>query len=250
MTNIHVVIPARLKSTRLPGKMLVDIAGKPMIQRVYEQVSKTKFKSIIIATDSQEIKEVAEGFGAKVILTRDDHESGTDRIAEAVTSLEFDDDDIVVNVQGDEPLIESDLLSRLAKYHAESEFDMATVVKPFSGQDEEHADPNKVKAIYSPVRGQCLYFSRARLPFYRDNVEAQDWFLHIGIYSFKPEILKAFCKLELSYYENIEKLEQLRALENGYTIGAIKTDMTLMGVDVPDDIEKLEGVLRERENES
>ncbi len=253
--RVLVLIPARYASSRFPGKPLAKISKKSMIQRVYENClgikNQLKNSVVSVVTDDSRIEDHIKSFGGEVVRVDDDVASGSERIALALERFYSDREwDFIINVQGDEPLIESDLLSRLARYHSESDFDMATVVKPFSGNETEHSDANKVKAIYSPVRGQCLYFSRARLPYYRDQVEAQDWFLHIGIYSFKPNILKDFCKLPLSHYENIEKLEQLRALENGYTIGAIKTEMTLMGVDVPDDIKKLEGVLREREIES
>ena len=163
MINIHVVIPARLKSTRLPGKMLADIAGKPMIQRVYEQVSKTKFKSIIIATDSQEIKDVAEGFGAKVILTRDDHESGTDRIAEAVTSLGFDNEDIVVNVQGDEPLIPVENTEQAAQLLIDKPEAVVSTLCERIIEAEDIYNPNTVKVDFDENK-YALYFSRASIP--------------------------------------------------------------------------------------
>ncbi len=253
--RVLVLIPARYASSRFPGKPLAKISKKSMIQRVYENClgikDQLEHSVVSVVTDDSRIEDHVKGFGGEVVRVDDDVASGSERIALALERFYSNQEwDFVINVQGDEPLIESNLLSRLAEYHSNSRFDLATVVKPFSGHEEEHSDSNKVKAIYSPVKGQCLYFSRAKLPYYRDDVKAQDWFLHIGIYSFRPKALKEFCKLEGSYYENIEKLEQLRALENGYTIGAVTTDMTLMGVDVPEDIAKLEGVLREREIKS
>ncbi|OUR96537.1 3-deoxy-D-manno-octulosonate cytidylyltransferase [Halobacteriovorax marinus] len=252
MNNLRVLvlIPARYASSRFPGKPLAVISKKSMIQRVYDNCSKIKndlsSSTVCVVTDDQRIEDHVLSFGGKVVRVDDDVPSGSERIALALTRFFSNEKwDLVINVQGDEPLIESDLLFRLARFHSQSSFDMATVVKPFVGFPDEHLDPNKVKAIYSPIKGQCLYFSRSRLPFYRDETEQQKWHLHIGIYSFRPSVLNDFCNLADSYYENIEKLEQLRALENGYTIGAIETDMTLMGVDVPEDIEKLEGVLGE-----
>lgn len=252
MNNLRVLvlIPARYASSRFPGKPLAVISKKSMIQRVYDNCSKINAdlpgSLVSVVTDDDRIEKHVLGFGGNVVRVDDDVPSGSERIALALERFYSDQEwDLVINVQGDEPLIESDLLFRLASYHSSSRFDMTTVVKPFSGFTDEHKDPNKVKAIFSPIKGQCLYFSRARLPYYREEKQEQSWHLHIGIYSFRPKVLKEFCKLSDSYYENIEKLEQLRALENGYTIGAIETEMTLMGVDVPSDIEKLEGVLGE-----
>lgn len=250
--RVLVLIPARYASSRFPGKPLAKISKKSMIQRVYENClgikDQVKNSVVSVVTDDSRIEDHVKSFGGEVVRIDDDVASGSERIALALERYYSTENwDFIVNVQGDEPLIESDLLARLVKYHSGNKFDMATVVKPYSANEIDHVDANKVKAIYSPINGQCLYFSRARLPYYREEKQEQDWFLHIGIYSFRPSVLKEFCKLPMSYYENIEKLEQLRALENGYTIGAVKTEMTLMGVDVPEDIEKLEGVLRERE---
>ncbi|MED7819714.1 MULTISPECIES: 3-deoxy-manno-octulosonate cytidylyltransferase [unclassified Francisella] len=244
MANIHVVIPARLKSTRLPGKMLADIAGKPMIQRVYEQVSKSKFDSIIIATDSQEIKEVAEGFGAKVILTRDDHESGTDRIAEAVTSLGFNDDDIVVNVQGDEPLIPVENIEQAAQLLIDKSDAVVSTLCERISDAEDIYNPNNVKVVFDK-NNYALYFSRASIPFERGYSENQEvniseFFRHIGIYTYRVGFLKHYAELTVSPIENYEALEQLRVLYNGYKIAvdqALKP--TPAGVDTQQDLEKI-----------
>ncbi|API86962.1 3-deoxy-manno-octulosonate cytidylyltransferase [Francisella uliginis] len=244
MINIHVVIPARLKSTRLPGKMLADIAGKSMIQRVYEQVSKTKFKSIIIATDSQEIKDVAEGFGAKVILTRDDHESGTDRIAEAVTSLGFDDEDIVVNVQGDEPLIPVENIEQAAQLLIDKPEAVVSTLCERIIEAEDIYNPNNVKVVFDK-NNYALYFSRASIPFERGYSENQEvniseFFRHIGIYTYRVGFLKHYAELTVSPIEKYEALEQLRVLYNGYKIAidqALK--LTPAGVDTQQDLEKI-----------
>lgn len=244
MTNIHVVIPARLKSTRLPGKMLADIAGKPMIQRVYEQVSKSKFKSIIIATDSQEIKNVAESFGAKVILTRDDHESGTDRIAEAVTSLGFDDDDIVVNVQGDEPLIPVENIEQAAQLLINKPEAVVSTLCERISDAEDIYNSNNVKVVFDK-NNYALYFSRASIPFERGHsedlqVNVAEFFRHIGIYTYRVGFLKHYAELTVSPIEKYEALEQLRVLYNGYKIAvdqALKP--TPAGVDTQQDLDKI-----------
>ncbi|WP_164848215.1 3-deoxy-manno-octulosonate cytidylyltransferase [Halobacteriovorax sp. HLS] len=246
--RVLVLIPARYASTRFPGKPLALISKKSMIQRVYENCSliKDQLKNSVVSvvTDNDQIEEHVNSFGGRVVRVDDDVPSGSERIALALRRhFSHQKWDLVINVQGDEPLIESDLLCRLSKYHANSDFDIATVVKPHFNNRADFQDKNKVKAIYSPIKGQCLYFSRQSIPMDRDGDSNGQWFLHIGIYSYRPEVLEDFCNLESSYYEKREKLEQLRALENGYTIGAITTDMTLMGVDTPEDIEKLEGVL-------
>ncbi|WP_150468334.1 3-deoxy-manno-octulosonate cytidylyltransferase [Francisella sp. SYW-9] len=247
MTNIHVVIPARLKSTRLPGKMLADIAGKPMIQRVYEQVSKSKFKSIIIATDSQEIKDVAEGFGAKVILTRDDHESGTDRIAEAVTSLGFDDEDVVVNVQGDEPLIPVENIEQAAQLLIDKPEAVVSTLCERILAAEDIYNLNNVKVVFDK-NNYALYFSRASIPFERGHsenlqVNVSEFFRHIGIYTYRVGFLKHYAELTVSPIEKYEALEQLRVLYNGYKIAVAQAlKPTPAGVDTQQDLDKIRGL--------
>jgi len=244
MANIHVVIPARLKSTRLPGKMLADIAGKPMIQRVYEQVAKSKFKSIIIATDSQEIKEVAENFGAKVILTRDDHESGTDRIAEAVTKLGFADEDIVVNVQGDEPLIPVENIEQAAQLLIEKPEAVVSTLCERITEAEDIYNPNNVKVVFDK-NNYALYFSRASIPFERGfsenhQVSISKFFRHIGIYTYRVGFLKHYVELAISPIEKYEALEQLRVLYNGYKIAIEQSAKpTPAGVDTLQNLEKV-----------
>lgn len=244
MANIHVVIPARLKSTRLPGKMLADIAGKPMIQRVYEQVIKSKFDSVFIATDAQEIKEVAEGFGAKVILTRDDHESGTDRIAEAVIKLGLSDDDVVVNVQGDEPLIPIENIEQAAELLINKPQAVVSTLCEQIADAKDIYNPNNVKVVFDK-NNYALYFSRASIPFERgfsenNQINQSEFFRHIGIYTYRVGFLKQYAKLEVSPLEKYEALEQLRVLYNGYKI-AVDQAMkpTPAGVDTQEDLEKI-----------
>jgi len=255
MTKIHVVIPARLKSTRLPRKMLADIAGKPMIQWVHKQVSKSKFDSIIIATDSQEIKQAAEAFGARVVLTRDDHESGADRIAEAVTNLDFifKNDDIVVNVQGDEPLIPFENIEQTAQLLLDRPDAVVSTLCEKITNAEDIYDPNNVKVVFDK-NNYALYFSRASIPFERgfselEEVNIAEFFRHIGIYAYRVGFLKQYTKLPVSPIEKYESLEQLRVLYNGYKIAvdqAIKP--TPAGVDTPQDLERMRRIFNRRQN--
>ncbi|ADA79122.1 3-deoxy-manno-octulosonate cytidylyltransferase [Francisella tularensis] len=244
MANIHIVIPARLKSTRLPNKMLADIAGKPMIQRVYEQVTKSKFDSIIIATDSQKIKDIAKSFGAKVVLTRDDHQSGTDRIAEAVTKLGFADEDIVVNVQGDEPLIPIENIEQAAQLLIDkSEAVVSTLCEKITDVEDIY-NPNNVKVVFDK-NNYALYFSRASIPFERgfsekEQINISEFFRHIGIYAYRVAFLKHYAELTVSPIEKYEALEQLKVLYNGYKIAIEQSaKSTPAGVDTLQDLEKV-----------
>lgn len=243
--NILVLIPARFDSTRFPGKPLALIHDKPMIQWVFERVSASGKADInfhtCVVTDHQKVKQAVESFGGNVCLVEDETESGTERIALALERhFQNKKFDLVINVQGDEPLIKSTIIEQIAKFHLSSEYDIATVVRPESDIGE---DSNTVKAIYCPSNGRCLYFSRAAVPFDR-NKKREHYFAHVGIYSFKPEALARFCQYPVGYYEKIESLEQLRALENGLTIGAIEAHERLQGVDVPEDIAKVEEKLK------
>ena len=244
MIKTHIIIPARLKSTRLPGKMLADIAGKPMIQRVYEQVVKSKYDSVFIATDAQKIKEVAESFGANVILTRDNHESGTDRIAEAVSSLGLNDDDIVVNVQGDEPLIPIENIEQAAELLiSKPDAVVSTLCEQITNANEVY-NPNNVKVVFDK-NNYALYFSRASIPFERgfsenSQVNQSEFFRHIGIYSYRVGFLKHYAELQLSPIEKYEALEQLRVLYNGYRIVVDQSvKPTPAGVDTQQDLEEI-----------
>lgn len=244
MIKTHIVIPARLKSTRLPNKMLADISGKPMIQRVFEQVSKSKFDSIVIATDSQEIKEVAENFGAKVAMTKPDHESGTDRIAEAVTSLGLDDEDIVVNVQGDEPLIPVENIEQASQLLIDKPEAVVSTLCEQIMDAKDIYNPNNVKVVFDK-NNYALYFSRASIPFERGFSESQgvqdsEFFRHIGIYAYRVGFLKQYAKLAVSPIEKYEALEQLRVLYNGYKIAVGQAQkITPTGVDTIQDLETI-----------
>ncbi len=244
MANTHIIIPARLKSTRLPGKMLADIVGKPMIQRVYEQACNANINNIIIATDADEIATVLKSFCNNVIMTRADHESGTDRLAETVAKLELADDDIVINVQGDEPLIPIANIHQVAKLLADS-YDavVSTLCEKITCAKEVY-NPNNVKVVFDK-NNYALYFSRASIPFERgsseDNqVDKADFYRHIGIYAYRVGFLKEYASLARSPLETYESLEQLRVLWNGYKISvAAAKEITPAGVDTLEDLEKI-----------
>lgn len=246
-----VLIPSRYASTRFPGKPLAKISSKPMVQWVYEGCASLlndwKDAVVCVVTDNDEIEACVKGFGGQVVRVDDDVPSGSERIQLAYERYFSDlDFDYVVNVQGDEPLITGELLKELLVFQESEGFDVGTVVKRMPMTDKGYEDSNKVKAIYSLDSGRCHFFTRSPFPFNRNKTEGLDWFLHIGIYSFRPSVLKSFCQLTPSYYEEIECLEQLRLIDNGYSIGAVPTEMTLCGVDVPEDIQHIEGVISGR----
>jgi 3-deoxy-manno-octulosonate cytidylyltransferase (CMP-KDO synthetase) len=244
-----VLIPARYASTRFPGKPLTMLAGKSMIERVYSQCvqahefSKNSFDlDVAVVTDDARIESHVKDFGGLVVRVDDDVPSGTQRVALAwerffsKKSYNF-----IVNVQGDEPLYTGEDLKKLIDFHTNSSFDITTMLHRRS-DEEGFNNPNRVKVVWNEQSGKCFYFSRAGIPYKREKVN-EDWLLHVGVYSYKPEALKKFVGSEPSYYERVECLEQLRALELELTIGATKIDHELIGVDTPEDKERVEGVL-------
>lgn len=227
------IIPARYASTRLPAKPLLTQTGKPLIQHVVEAVRKAKsIGRVVVATDDERIRAAVEGFRGQAVMTRADHRSGSDRLAEAAELLGLGDDDIVVNVQGDEPEIPAAAIDRVVELVAGSTAPMATLVTHLSA--EEACDPNRVKAVLGRD-GRAMYFSRARIPFDRDNAGGVRYLLHLGIYAYRVAFLKRFTKLQPTPAELCEKLEQLRALEHGYTIVAAEVDYNGAGIDTPAD---------------
>lgn len=250
--RVLVLIPARYASSRFPGKPLTLLKGKSMIQRVFENCSEANALqgmsnlnfSVAVVTDDQRIEDHVLSFGGEVVRVDDPVESGTERINLAWQRFYHKDNfDLLINVQGDEPLLNGQDLVDIALFHLNSEFDIATLVKEEKDWND-FADPNRVKAVLG-TGNKCLYFSRAKVPFNRDeDLDGRTWLLHVGVYSYLPEALKKFCAYPMSQLEKIEKLEQLRALENNLTIGAMKTIKTFMGVDTPEDVHKLEGVLK------
>lgn len=235
------VIPARFASTRFPGKPLIDIGGKSMIRRVYEQAKKsTLLTEVVVATDDQRIANEVISFGGNFVLTAETHESGTDRCAE-VANIHADFD-VIINVQGDEPFIDPRQIDLLAELFT-GETQIATLVKPLD-EDEEIDNPNLPKVVRD-VAGNALYFSRSAVPFIRKHARA-DWlqhhrfYRHIGLYGYTYKVLKELTKLPVGLLEQAEQLEQLRWLENGYTIKTAITNFDTIAVDVPDDLIKIQ----------
>lgn len=242
MAIVQILIPARYQSSRFPGKPLALIAGKMMIERVYENCQASGFATAVV-TDDERIEKAVRGFGGEVFRIDDDVPSGSERIALCAERFLKGKADLIINVQGDEPLLQGDILKELADFHLKSSFEITTLLRERKRSEDDFNNPNVVKAIWSKESGECHYFSRGSVPFDRDGNSLEPWYQHIGVYSYRPEALAKFVKLEVSPLENLEKLEQLRALENGYRIGARLTTQKLIGVDVPDDVKKVEGAL-------
>lgn len=232
------VIPARYASTRLPGKPLADIAGKPMIQRVYEQVAKAKKPAlVIVATDDQRVFDKVESFGGMAFMTQPNHPTGTDRLAEVASHHQ--DVGVIINVQGDEPLIDADVIDQLADLFLEdADLQMATVASPLL--EEEYDEPSAVKVICNK-QGDAMYFSRSLIPYPR-HAFIHPPMKHVGIYAYRRQFLLDYAKMDPTPAEETESLEQLRALENGYAIRVIKTDKRFVGVDTPEDLERVNAI--------
>jgi 3-deoxy-manno-octulosonate cytidylyltransferase (CMP-KDO synthetase) len=250
MTDILILIPARYHSSRFPGKPLAKISGKSLIERVYQNCKATGF-DLAVVTDSDKIEDHVKNFNGNVVRIDDDVSSGTERINLAY-QRNFEDKNykLIINVQGDEPLIKCEELLKLGKFHLDNpNFDITTLVKKHSKANSDFENPNIVKVIHNNSDNRCHYFSRAPIPYDRDqNGDDFYWLQHIGIYCYKYSSLAKFSIAPPTYNEGIEKLEQLRALEYGMLIGAIETKLNLIGVDTPEDIFKVEGVLNEQES--
>jgi 3-deoxy-manno-octulosonate cytidylyltransferase (CMP-KDO synthetase) len=245
------IIPARYASSRFPGKPLADIGGKSMIERVYEQVD-TCLDEVWVATDDLRISEAVQRFGGKVVMTSDQHRSGTDRCLEAATII-GGDFDVIINVQGDEPFIQPAQIQALKDCFLQNpETKLATLVKPFTINDglEAVCNPNSPKVVLN-AKGEALYFSRSVIPYPR-GVEPNEWlqntrFLkHIGIYAYTLQTLSEIAALPQSPLEQTESLEQLRWLENGYTIQTALTDIENLAVDTPEDLLRVRQYLEEK----
>jgi 3-deoxy-manno-octulosonate cytidylyltransferase (CMP-KDO synthetase) len=237
------VIPARWHSTRFPGKILADINGRPMLQRVWQQAQKARMlSSVIVACDAAHVLEQVRLFGATGVMTRADHVSGSDRVAEAVHDSDAQG---VVNIQADEPLIDPSLIDALCRaLIASPGFEVVTAVKRISTKEEFYS-PNVVKAVVS-TQGEALYFSRSAIPFRRDG-EPQDYthyLKHLGIYAYRRKFLLQYCRWPKSFLEQEESLEQLRILEAGYRIKTVLTESESIGVDTPEDLVKVNGHIR------
>lgn len=234
--KIAAVIPARLNATRLPRKLLADLCGKPVLQRTYEAAIATGlFPEVIIATDSDEIREIMETAGATVVMSHKVHESGSDRIAEAVSDKDID---VIINIQGDEPFVNSKLLKNLIKVfqNKDENVRVASVMREIT-EASLIADPNVVKVV-TDLNYNALYFSRHSVPFKRDPINETPVYQHIGVYAFRKEALMSFTSWPQSPLEIAEKLEQLRYLEHGVPIKMVMTDVVGISIDVPEDLER------------
>jgi 3-deoxy-manno-octulosonate cytidylyltransferase (CMP-KDO synthetase) len=235
------IIPARYSSTRFPGKPLVDIAGKSMIQRVYEQSKKCALLTdVVVATDDDRIYEHVLGFGGKTVMTLATHQSGTDRCAEVAEK--HPDFPIIINIQGDEPYIDPEQISKLISCFDAPDTQIATLVKKVQ-TNEELFNPNSPKVIINN-NSEAIYFSRSPLPYIRGKEEAEwlndfTYYKHIGIYGYRADILAQITKLPVSALEKAESLEQLRWIENGYRIKVAETELETFAIDTPEDLDKL-----------
>jgi 3-deoxy-manno-octulosonate cytidylyltransferase (CMP-KDO synthetase) len=240
-----VVIPARLGSTRLPRKPLADIGGKPMVIRVAERAQQSQAHSVIVATDSQEIHAICDEHRIECLLTSPDHPTGTDRIAEVARLLKLPADTLVVNVQGDEPLIPPELINQVAKTLADNtSCDISTIAVPITHASELD-NPNVVKVVLNRL-GEAMYFSRASIPFVRSLGSAQTmlYLRHIGIYAYRANFLEAYTHLEPAPPEQAEALEQLRALWNGFRIAVhTASEAPPAGVDTAEDLERVRRII-------
>jgi 3-deoxy-manno-octulosonate cytidylyltransferase (CMP-KDO synthetase) len=255
--NYKIVIPSRFGSSRLPGKPLKDINGKPMVWHVYQRALETKIgaEKIVVATDHQGIFDACTEFGIQVVMTREDHESGTDRLAEVADIMNWADDVMVVNLQGDEPLIPPALIAFTAKVLSESpQAGMATLGCPINDEADIH-DVNCVKVV-ADYSGKAMYFSRAAIPFARDGFEAQTmqgakspWLRHIGMYAYRVATLKQLTALPMAVVEGLEKLEQLRALWNGVHIQVAAIESAPgHGIDTQADLDRVCQIMNQAKN--
>jgi 3-deoxy-manno-octulosonate cytidylyltransferase (CMP-KDO synthetase) len=236
------IIPARYSSSRFPGKPLIDIAGKSMIQRVVEQASKSQLiQEVVVATDDQRIFDHVESFGGKVMMTSESHMNGTERCGEVIGKLS--DFDIVINIQGDEPLIQPEQLEKVIALFEDEKVQIGSLCKMLTNP-EDLFNPNRIKVV-KDSKNDALYFSRGAIPFQKDQkiskwLDAADYYKHIGIYAWRADTLKALLQLPVSKLEQLESLEQLRWLDAGYKIRLAETTIETPNIDTPDD---LEGVL-------
>ena len=231
-----IIIPARLNSSRFANKILVDILGLPMVIRTAKQVA--QLDKVVIATDSQKVIDLASEYGFDAVMTSSSHQSGTDRINEAVNILNLHDDEIIINVQADEPFIEVDVIkaviNRVREVKENNEEIMITsCYKEISSELAD--DPNHVKVILDE-HSNAIYFSRAKVPYHRDHYESSTYSGHLGIYGFTKKSLNDFCSLDVSKLETIEKLEQLRAIDNGHNIAMVKVQSKSFGIDTQEDL--------------
>lgn len=247
--NFLGIIPARYESTRFPGKPLADINGKPMIQHVYEQASKA-LKTVYTATDDRSIEQAVKNFGGKVVMTSVQHRCGTERCAEAAGKIQSETGisyDVIINIQGDEPFIHPEQLEKIKALFDDNKVQIGTLIKPMA-KEEDVSNPNIVKVV-TDINNNALYFSRLAIPCVQNSVVGAEkttyYHKHIGLYAYKSGILQQIVKLPPSPLEISESLEQLRWLENGYSIKTTETELDSYSIDTPDDLEK---VIQKRTN--
>ena len=243
--GFSVIIPARYASSRLQAKMLKEINGKSLIEHTYSNAIKSNASRVIIATDDERIKTVAEGFGAEVCMTNDSHTSGTSRIAEAVSFLNFQNDDVIVNLQGDEPMMSPRAINQVASNLVSSGMSVATLCETINTEDA-YFDENCVKVVYNS-RGRAMYFSRSPVPAFRDgqNINLDLCFRHIGLYAYRVNFLKNYSNMPISRLETAEKLEQLTFLMEGFDIHVdVSFASTGYGVDTESDLIKVKKELK------
>ncbi|MDY6955217.1 MAG: 3-deoxy-manno-octulosonate cytidylyltransferase [Thermodesulfobacteriota bacterium] len=241
--RIVAIIPCRYDSKRFEGKPLMAICGKPMVQWVYERAEKAHIVTeVLVATDDEKIFRCVQDFGGQVLMTAADHRSGSDRVAEAAGRLHLKEDDVVINIQGDQPAFDPQcLLEIVSPLKKEPGLDMSTLICRIKDAHEVR-DPNCVKCVFDS-NGFALYFTRSPIPFNRDESAPRDVFKHLGIYAFRKRFLDCFALLPKGRLEGIEKLEQLRVLEHGHRIKVVETSHDSRAVDTPEDMKKLEAIL-------
>lgn len=242
--NITAFIPARYDSTRFPGKPLASIAGKPMIRHVYEcACSCREIGEVFVATDDERILREVRNFGGRAVMTAQEHHSGSDRIAEAAMAVGLKDDDLILNIQGDQPLFKPSAVEDLVRPFKGDDAAVAMSTLKYRIRDRgEITDPNIVKVV-TDGNEWALFFSRSPIPYYRDAVPDPVFFKHLGFYAYRLGFLKAFMRIQPGKLETAEKLEMLRALENGYRIKVVETFHDSIEVDTPHDIEKVERIM-------
>lgn len=244
-TEVVAIIPARFQSSRFAGKPLALIQGKPMIQHVFERAGKVDILSrVVVATDDERIQKVVEKFGGECVLTRDDHVSGTDRLAEAADKIGVSKHDIIINIQGDQPLFSGQVIEQVARPLLDDPaLPMSTLIYKIVRKEEIHS-PNHVKAVFDK-NNNALYFSRLPIPYERDpgDGEPPTYYRHLGFYGYRKDFLLSFVALPEGEWERLEKLEQLRALEHGYKIRVVLTEYDSMEVDTREDIIRVEQFL-------
>ena len=231
--SVFAVIPARYHATRFPGKLMQMLGDKPIIRHVYTNAKQTGlFNDVFVVTDSDIIYQEITGNGGKAIMSKKEHESGSDRIAEAVADINAD---VIVNIQGDEPFIEKEPLEKLVRLFDDPDVRVASLMRKISKEEAEN--PNNVKVV-TDRSGYALYFSRSVIPFQRDGGSPVKYFLHVGVYAYKKDVLMKFTQWPQTALEKTEKLEQLRYLENGIKIKMAETDYNNIAIDTPEDLEK------------